>query len=1071
MVSRTADLPPEAAHDRETCQKVAGARSVIVFPLATARGTVFGAVSFATLHVETRWAPERVRQLELVSRIFGVSLARRRVERARDAAQARFLMLQASMGEAFASVGMDGRILDFNDAFREMLGYSPEELRRLTYDDITPANWHRFEAEIVEKQVLVSGVSELYTKEYRRKDGTVFPVELRANLIRDASGRPEGMWAIVRDVTGRVHAEQALRESQATLKAVIDSTDDFVLAVDTRSMGLLAFNESLREYLFQRGIRLELGMGIEDIFPGPGGPSEEHRRQWTDWLRRAQEEGSFTTDGESFSQDRQLQLTFHALRRGDDAFGVSVFAKDVTEQQRAQEALRRSEARLRRSAKAARVGVFEADLVAHQSFWSPEMSAIVGSSPEARGPGFPIPPDFVHPGDAEELRRDFERALDAVSDGSILNEHRVVWPDGSVHWVQLRGQVAFAGEGQNRRPIRVYGTIWDISGRRQAEEALRQSVEYYETVLEKSPIGFAVHTIDDGISRFVSATYESLYGCERGAIASHQNFFDVVWPRHPELREQIKAQVVADMSSGDASRMHWENVPVPLATGETRYISAMNIPFFERNLMVSTVWDVTDRVRAEARLRESELRFRQVAENVTDFVWEVDASGLYTYTSPSVEKLLGYTPEELVGKMHFYDLFVAQERERLKSAAFELFAARQPFRAFANTILSKAGRTVHVETSSVPMLDEAGRLVGYRGADCEVGDRIRAEELLRQSYRQVQAQKERLQAERDYLEKEVAGGHAGILGESPALREVLAQVRQVALTDSSVLLLGETGTGKELIAHAIHGLSRRNGRLMVTVNCAALPAGLIESELFGHEKGAFTGASGAQVGRFELADGSTLFLDEVGELPLELQAKLLRVLEHGQFERLGSPKARSVDVRLVAATNRDLLAEVRGGRFRADLFYRLNVFPIRVAPLRERPEDIPALVWRFADDLGQRIGKRIKTIPKETMEALQRQRWPGNVRELRNLVERAVILSSGGVLSVEPLPGSVASGGPSADEPPLSLKELERRHILDVLARTRGRIAGPRGAAALLGVNRTTLQSMLKRLGIARPED
>ena len=294
----------------------------------------------------------------------------------------------------------------------------------------------------------------------------------------------------------------------------------------------------------------------------------------------------------------------------------------------------------------------------------------------------------------------------------------------------------------------------------------------------------------------------------------------------------------------------------------------------------------------------------------------------------------------------------------------------------------------------------------------DITERRRREEALRQSLAEIERLKDRLQAESDYLKAEikVVDPHVEFIGQSPAIRKVLSLVEQVAPTDSAVLVRGETGSGKELVARAIHRLSARRDRLMVKVNCAALPSGLVESELFGREKGAFTGALTRQVGRFEVADGSTLFLDEVGELSLEVQAKLLRVLETGEFERLGSPRTLKVDVRVIAATNRDLAEEIREGRFREDLYYRLDVFPIRVPPLRERAEDIPALVWVFLEGACLRMGKRITQVPRRTMDALQRHRWPGNVRELRNVIERAAILTGGDTLKMPALdddtPGS-----------------------------------------------------------------
>lgn len=285
----------------------------------------------------------------------------------------------------------------------------------------------------------------------------------------------------------------------------------------------------------------------------------------------------------------------------------------------------------------------------------------------------------------------------------------------------------------------------------------------------------------------------------------------------------------------------------------------------------------------------------------------------------------------------------------------------------------------------------------------------------------------------------------------------------MAVTDAPVLLLGETGTGKELLAETIHELSARKGRPMVIVNCASLPATLIESELFGRETGAYTGAASAQVGRFVVADGSTLFLDEVGEFPVELQAKLLRVLQDGRFERLGSPKTVTVNVRIIAATNRDLQQAIRDGKFRPDLYHRLSVFPIHVPPLRERPGDIPALVWAFVEAFGRRMGKTIKSIPGKTIEHLQQYPWPGNVRELSNVIERAMILTTGDTLRVE-LPPITQSVTP----PPTTLEDSERAHILRVLEKTNWRIRGAHGAAAILGIKPTTLEARMAKLGIKR---
>ncbi|ETW94447.1 MAG: transcriptional regulator [Candidatus Entotheonella factor] len=340
---------------------------------------------------------------------------------------------------------------------------------------------------------------------------------------------------------------------------------------------------------------------------------------------------------------------------------------------------------------------------------------------------------------------------------------------------------------------------------------------------------------------------------------------------------------------------------------------------------------------------------------------------------------------------------------------------------------------------------------------------------LAKALEEVEQLKNRLQAENVYLREEIKLQHNfdDIIGQSPALKKVLSRVEQVAATDATVMILGETGTGKELIARAVHTLSPRQSRPLIKINCAALPVNLIESELFGHEKGAFTGVLARKSGRFELADGGTIFLDEVGDLPLELQAKLLRALQEGEFERLGGTQTLRVDVRVIAATNRNLEQAIRDGSFREDLYYRLNVFPVTPPPLRERPEDIPLLVQFFTKKFGTKLGKSIDTIPETVMAALQAYAWPGNVRELENIIERAVILSPDHALVLdEPLTATRRSDRPAW--PTDKLEDIEREHILHILNDTDWRIAGMRGAADRLGLNPSTLRSRMQKLGIRK---
>jgi formate hydrogenlyase transcriptional activator len=347
----------------------------------------------------------------------------------------------------------------------------------------------------------------------------------------------------------------------------------------------------------------------------------------------------------------------------------------------------------------------------------------------------------------------------------------------------------------------------------------------------------------------------------------------------------------------------------------------------------------------------------------------------------------------------------------------------------------------------------------------EIEDRKQAANSLRKALTIIKQLKDQLHKENIYLKEEIdlIHSHQDIVGNSEAIRTVLQQIEQVAPTDSTVLIQGETGTGKELLAHAIHNLSARKGRLMIKVNCAALPHTLIESELFGRERGAFTGALSKQIGRFELADASTIFLDEIDTLPLELQAKLLRVLESGEFERLGSSRTVKVAVRIISATNRDLARLVSEGGFREDLYYRLNVFQITVPPLRERREDILPLVWSFIQEFSKRMGKRIESIPQKSVEALQTYPWPGNVRELRNVTERAMIITTGPLLALD-VPKIAQSGADQSG----TLEETEKRHIIEALNTTGWQVSGKDGAAEVLGINPKTLESRMQRLGIQR---
>lgn len=397
----------------------------------------------------------------------------------------------------------------------------------------------------------------------------------------------------------------------------------------------------------------------------------------------------------------------------------------------------------------------------------------------------------------------------------------------------------------------------------------------------------------------------------------------------------------------------------------------------------------------------------------------------------------------------------------VRSGTYIPIAALSKFEYSLGISSSQKGRQCPEEY--VPRL----RLLGEMFVNALERGQMEAE--IRDRLQEIEQLKLQLEKENIYLREELRTGQGigNIVGNSEGLQYVLFKIRQVAPTDATVLVLGETGTGKGLVAHEIHEISGRKDRPMITVNCAALPANLIESELFGREKGAFTGANAKQAGRFEVAHGGTIFLDEIGEMPLELQVKLLRVLQDGEFERLGSHRTIKVDVRVIAATSRDLKSEIRNGRFREDLYYRLNVFPISIPPLRMRSNDIPQLVQFFISRYSRKIGRHIKSIPKDTMKTLREYSWPGNVRELEHVIERAVITSPGPVLHLADKLEQKASE--AKQECPKDLAEMEREHILSVLQKTRWKINGANGAASLLNIHPSTLRFRIKKLGIERP--
>lgn len=482
--------------------------------------------------------------------------------------------------------------------------------------------------------------------------------------------------------------------------------------------------------------------------------------------------------------------------------------------------------------------------------------------------------------------------------------------------------------------------------------------------------------------------------------------------------------------------------------------------------------------------RENQLILQAAGEGI----YGVNAEGKTTFVNPAAERILGWSAAEMLGRdMHAIVHHHRHGGEPYPNHECPIYAAfrdGEVHRVSDEVFWHRDGRPIWVEYTSTPIRSD-GAVVGAVVVFRDVSERREAEEKLRAALAEVDRLRERLELENAYLQEEIrqTGNHHGVIGRSAAIQHILRQVELVAPTNANVLIMGESGTGKELIARAIHEASQRNTRPLIRVNCAAIPRELFESEFFGHARGAFTGALRDRMGRFELADGGTLFLDEVGEIPLDQQGKLLRVLQEGQLERVGEARTRNVDVRVVAATNRDLRVEVEKGRFREDLYFRLNVFPIESPPLRNRSEDIPLLAAHFLSGAAQKLNIGALTLTEGNARRLAAYHWPGNVRELQNVIERAAILAKQGRISIDlPMtnpPARVPQKEPTTGEDPetpnglspveteTARRDRDRANILAALDAADGKVSGPGGAAEMLGLRPTTLASRMKALGIA----
>jgi len=659
--------------------------------------------------------------------------------------------------------------------------------------------------------------------------------------------------------------------------------------------------------------------------------------------------------------------------------------------------------------------------------------------------------DVLPPQLAGDLFQCFERA--EMGEPQVLEY--AVGLNGTERWYEA--SIVLSGGN-------ILSVVRDVTARKRIENALRENEAELAGIIGSAMDGIITVDENQQIVLF-NAAAEKLFLCSASDALGHsldrfipERFREAHRQHVREFGEKNITQRSMGLQ-GDLSGLRTSGEEFPIEA------SISQIDVQGKKFYTFILRDITERMRSQQALRESEARFRNMADTAPVMIWVADESKVCTYFNKQWLDFTGRSLEQERGNGwakgihpddydHCMEVYAGSFDKRVR---FEMeYRLRNKDRQYR-----------WVYDSATPRFSSDGRFLGYIGSCIDITQRKESEQQLRKANEELKELKNQLEAENIYLQEELQQDQRfdEIVGQSDAIKYVLFTISQVAPTDATVLIMGETGTGKELVARAIHGASSRKDRSLIRVNCGALTPSLIESELFGHEKGAFTGAGARKLGRFELANGGTIFLDEIGELPLGLQVKLLRVIQENEFERLGGSKTIKTDLRIIAATNRNLKLEVEKGNFREDLWYRLNVYPITVPPLRQRKEDIPLLVEHFANKYANKFGKAITSISPRAIQRLQAHSWPGNIRELANVIERAVIYAKGSVLQV------IDRFEEAAEETSVSIKtleEVEREHITRALENAGWRIEGPYGAAKLLDLNPSTLRARMLKLGIQR---
>jgi PAS domain S-box-containing protein len=661
--------------------------------------------------------------------------------------------------------------------------------------------------------------------------------------------------------------------------------------------------------------------------------------------------------------------------------------------------------------------------------------------------------------DRERATRNSEAVMSTGKEG--VSHFRWKAKDGRLLWIESHLSPIVDKDG---KVVGLRGVSIDVTEKKLAEEALQTERELLEVVVHYIPASVCLIGGSDLRLQVVNPAYQAI---APGKEMVGKTLAEL-WPEGGQNLAAICRRV---LETGEPYEVVDELSTIrrtPDGPLESAYFSwslhRVRLPGDEGWGLLNTAWETTERKQADEALRQSEERFRNMADTAPVMIWVAGTDKLCIYLNKPWLDFTGRSIDEELDS-GWAEGIHSDDFERCLETYNSAFDRRELF-TMEYRLRRADGTFRWVFDTGAPRFSSTGEFLGYIGSCVDITDRKESEVALRTALEEVNQLKNQLHEENIYLREEIKLEHnfSEIVGHGDAIKYVLHKIEQVAPTDSTILIMGETGTGKELAARAIHGESLRRDRPLVKVNCAALTASLIESELFGHEKGAFTGATSRKIGRFELADGATIFLDEIGELPLELQVKLLRVIQEGEFERLGGTRTIKVNVRLIAATNRHLWEEVQKGRFREDLWYRLNVFPITMPPLNQRGEDIPLLVEHFVSRFSKKMGKKITSVAPATLNALRNYSWPGNVRELANVIERAVINNGDTVLRIPNISEALRAEEKSTSDK--TLEEMEREYIITVLDNTGGRIEGPHGAARILGLHPSTLRSRMAKLKI-----